>query len=124
MTNPLAARRAEKGDVGGARPFGSVEDMREWCWDKNLKARDAGWQHWLYVSQDKETQVHSIRSRNGADAADVIAVVRGWYPDFKGWDAERLASEFRILRHMARMGMTEEKFASIRFANPPRPIAA
>lgn len=120
MTNPLAARRAEKGDVGGARPFGSVEDMREWCWDKNLKARDAGWNHWLYVSEDKDSETRTIKARTGSDAADVVAVIRGWYPDFKGWDAERLASEFRILRHMARMGMTEEKFASIRFA----PIAA
>ena len=56
--------------AASANAFSSIEEMREWCWDRNVMARDAGWQHWLYVSQDKETQVHSIRSRNGADAAD------------------------------------------------------
>lgn len=96
--------------------FSSIEEMREWCWDRNVMARDAGSQRWLYVSQDKDTGLHSIKARNGADAADVIAVVRGWYPDFKGWETDRLESEFRILRHMARMGMTEERAATIRFA--------
>lgn len=111
-------------DNTGSRAFHSIEAMRDWCWDRNVQARDAGWLHWVYVSQDKETGAHSIKSRNGSDAGDVIKVVRGWYPDFKGWDDERLASEFRILRHIARYGMPEDKFQSIRFASPRQVVAA
>lgn len=103
----------------GGRFFDGPDHMRDWCWEKNHQARDAGWVHWIYVSQDKETGVHSIKARNGADAQDVIDVIRGGYPDFQGWNDERLASEFRILRHIARMGMPESQFHSIRFASPP-----
>ena len=92
------------------------DEMREWCWERNQRARDAKWQHWLYVSHDKEAGTSSIKSRNGSDAADVIKVIRGGLPDFVNWDAERLVSEFRILRHMARMGMHEAHYATIRFA--------
>ena len=62
--------------AASANAFSSIEEMREWCWDRNVMARDAGSQRWLYVSQDKDTGLHSIKARNGADAADVIAVVR------------------------------------------------
>ena len=60
--------------AASANAFSSIEEMREWCWDRNVMARDAGSQRWLYVSRDKDTGLHSIKARNGADAADVIAV--------------------------------------------------
>ena len=119
MNNPLAKRDTETAAVRN-----SEEDLRAWCWSKNEQCRNARFPHWLYVSRDRETNILTCKTRTGADALDVLKVLDGWYHDFKGWDQDRLDSEFRILRHMARMGMTEEKFASIRFANPPRPIAA
>ncbi len=109
-------------DNSGGRAFQSVDAMRDWCWQRNQQARDAGWAHWLYVSEDKETGAHSIKSRNGSDALDVIKLIRGWYPDFMNWEPERLASEFRILRHIARMGMPEAFYQPIRFASPPRQL--
>lgn len=92
------------------------DEMRQWCWDRNQQAMAAGWPHWLYVSQDKETGVNSIKSRNGSDARDIMKTMHGWYPDFMEWPSERLASEFRILRFMVRMGMTEDTFKTIRLA--------
>ena len=83
------------------------EDMRAWCWAKNQQCREARFPHWLYVSRDKEAGVMICKTRTGSDATDVIKVLNGWYPDFKGWDQDRLDSEFRIIRHIARMGMPE-----------------
>lgn len=107
---------AANNDATGYTP----EALRQWCWAKNQQARDANWPFWISVVTDKETGAISTRSRQGSDALDVIKTIRGWYPDFMNWDADRLASEFRILRHIARMGMPEEKFQTIRFASPPR----
>lgn len=112
-----------KGGAEGPAFFSSMDDMRYWCAQKNRTARDAGWPHWVYVSEDKDTKALSIKSRTGSDALDVLKVIRGWYPDFEGWDEERLASEFRILRHMAKMGLDDEGVAKCRFANQPRMAA-
>lgn len=121
MANPIMKRATEAAPTE-ARAFHTVDAMRDWCAERNRRAIEAKWSHWLYVSEDKETGTHAIKSRNGSDAADVIKLIYGWYPDFMNWDAERLASEFRILRHIARMGMSEDKFQSIRFASPPRQL--
>lgn len=88
----------------------SEETLREFCWKQNKRAAQAGWLFWIYVSKDKETDTMVTKSREGADALDVIKVLKGWYPDFINWDAERLADEFRILRYMARMGMPQVEF--------------
>lgn len=119
MANLILRRAAE------ATPTGSgytEEQLRDWCWAKNQQARDANWPFWISVTKDKETGAIATRSRQGSDALDVIKTIRGWYPDFQNWDADRLASEFRILRHIARMGMPEEKFQTIRFAYAPRQL--
>lgn len=112
-----------KAAATASRAFHSIDAMRDWCWERNCRARDIGWARWLYVRQDKETGAASIQERTGADAMDVVKVVRGWYPDFMNWPADKLESEFRILRHMARMGMSEEKYQSIRFARLPHGTA-
>ncbi|MXO72885.1 hypothetical protein [Alteraurantiacibacter buctensis] len=103
--------------------FSGIDHMRVWCAERNRKARTADWPHWLYVSEDKETHALTIKSRKGSDALDVWKVISGWYPDFEGWDAERLASEFRILRHIAKMGLDDEGVRKCRFTNPPRMAA-
>lgn len=104
----------------------SEEEMRAWCWEKNVQARDAKWPHWLYVSRDKDTGTLACKARSGSDATDVINVLNGWYPDFKGWDQDRLDSEFRILRHIARMGMPESEWParSRRVARAPMNVAS
>ena len=119
----MTGNRIKPKAENGAQAFASIDDMRKWCWDRNQQARDAGWAQWLYVSKDKETGAHSIKTRTGADAMDVVKVIRGWYPDFMNWDDERLASEFRILRHIARMGMPEGFYQPIRFGSPPRQLS-
>ena len=118
MTGRLAVVTKQGAD--GPAFFTGIDHMRAWCMERNKTARDAGWPLWLHVSEDKETKALSIKSRHGSDALDVLKVIRGWYPDFEGWDADRLASEFRILRHVAKMGMDDEAFAKCRFANVPR----
>lgn len=109
MANQIISRVGSESASGGWR---TEEDLRAWCWEANKKARQANWPHWLYVSRDKETGSLSCNSRSGADATDVIKVLNGWYPDFINWSEERLKDEFRILRHMARMGMPEEEWES------------
>lgn len=120
MHNPLAVRRAEVTTTGGASY--TAEALRDWCWAKNQQARDANWPFWISVMTDKDAGTITTRARQGSDALDVIKTIRGWYPDFINWEPDRLASEFRILRHIARMGMPEEKFQTIRFASPPRQL--
>lgn len=120
MGNLITRRTAEVVATGGGNY--SPETLRDWCWAKNQQARDANWPFWISVVTDKDTGAVTTRSRQGSDALDVIKTIRGWYPDFMNWDADRLASEFRILRHIARMGMPEEKFQTIRFASPPRQL--
>ena len=90
----------------------SEEYLRAWCWGWNERCREARWAYWLYVSRDAETGSLSCKSRSGADALDVINVLNGWKPDFVNWNGEDLLSEFRILRHMARMGMPEDCWQS------------
>ncbi len=107
MDNNIVARKVSETSTGYRR---SEEEMREWCWEKNRTARQAGWPHWLYVSRDRETGTLSCKSRSGSDASDVIKVINGWYPDFINWSEDRLAEEHRILRHIARMGMPEEEW--------------
>ena len=85
----------------------SEEEMREWCWSKNQQCRDAGYAHWLYVHRDKATGSLVSKSRAGADALDVIKLLNGIKPEYVGWEEDRLASEERILRYCARMGMPE-----------------
>lgn len=106
-------------DRGGGR--NSEEFLRNWCWDRNQQAMNAGWLHWLHVSRDKETGALTTKARHGADAKDIWKILDGWYPDFMNWSEERLDSEFRILRHIAKMGMPQEWFdrqASPRLAKP------
>jgi hypothetical protein len=86
------------------------EDLRAWCWQTNQRCRAAKFAYWIHVSRDKETGVVSTKARNGSDALDVIKVLNGWYPDFINWEQDRLDSEFRILRHVARMGMPESEW--------------
>jgi hypothetical protein len=105
MVNPIA-RGTDDRSVGR----NSEEFLREWCWDKNQQARQVHWAHWLYVSHDKDTGIVTTRSRTGSDALDVIKVLNGWYPDFMNWDEDRLDSEFRIIRFMARMGMPQSEY--------------
>ena len=101
-----------------------LEDMRAWCGRHNQTAFDMKFSRWLYVSQDKETGTNSIKVREGADALDVTKLMDGWYPDFMGWEPERLDREFRILRKMLRMGMPEEEYQKLCKAVPalPRPM--
>lgn len=112
MTNALKARAS-------AEPISIVrrseEEMREWCWEKNQQCREAKFAHWLSVSKDKESGSFICRARSGADAMDVIDLLNGKRPDYVGWDEERLDNEFRILRHIARMGMPETEWQT-RFA--------
>jgi len=102
----------------------SEEALREWCWDRNCQARNASWPHWLYVSRDKDTGAVSTKARTGSDALDVIKVLNGWKPDFQGWAQDRLDREFRILRHLARMGMPESETHRFKVLAGPRAVAA
>lgn len=120
MANLITRRTAEAVTTGG-KTF-SEEHLRDWCWAKNKQAKEAGWAFWISISKDKETGSVTTKSRQGSDALDVIRLIEGWYPNHLNWDADSLASEFRILRHIARYGMPEEAFQSIRFASPPRQL--
>lgn len=120
MVSPITQRK-EAEPIGGYRR--TEEELREWCWEKNQQCREAKYAHWLYVNRDKDSGALICRAKSGADALDVIQVLNGWYPDYKGWDAERLESEFRILRHCARMGMPEHEWET-RFARKVNGVAA
>lgn len=115
MANPLARRDHDQPAVRNSEEF-----LRAWCWEKNQQAASYNFAHWLHVRKDKDTGALSCKARTGADALDVIKVMSGWYPDFMNWDHERLDSEFRILRHIARMGMPQEEFERLLpgIANP------
>lgn len=121
MANPIA-RRGEDQPVSRL----SEETLRNWCWEQNKRAKEAGWMHWLYVSKDKETGAMVTKARVGSDAKDVLKVIEGWYPDFINWSADRLDAEFRILRYMARMGMPQVEFDKriSRLAKPPLQLPA
>jgi hypothetical protein len=77
------------------------------------------WHKWIYVSQDQETDTNAIKERLGADAKDIWKLMDGWYPDYIGWDDERLDREFRILRKMLRMGMPEHEYQKLRLKSLP-----
>lgn len=109
MINALKAKAAVDAVIGTGR---TEEELRAWCWGWNERCREARWPYWLYVSRDKETGSLSCKSRSGSDALDVINVLNGWKPDFMNWSGDNLDSEFRILRHMARMGMPEDCWES------------
>ena len=121
MANPIA-RRGEDQPIGRL----SEETLRNWCWEQNKRAKEAGWLHWLYVSKDKGTGAMVTKARGGSDAKDVLKVIEGWYPDFINWSADRLDAEFRILRMMVRMGMPQAAFESQRpmLAKPPPRLPA
>lgn len=112
MTNALRERAQTQSAFSGGL---GEDELREWCWGWNQRCREAGWAHWLHVSRDKETGSVSCKSRTGSDALDVIKTLNGWSPDFRGWAADRLDSEHRILRHVARMGMPQQEW-EMRFA--------
>lgn len=116
MANPLSASNSNT----GVSFFRDVAHMREWCWERNRKAKECGALRWMFVSEDKDTHTNSIKTRVGSDARWIIETIQGGYPDFWEWDHDRLASEFRIRRHMAKMGMSEEAATKARFANVPR----
>ena len=101
----------------------SEEFLREWCWGHNQRCIEAGYPHWLYVSKDKETGAMTTKARSGADATDVINVGRGIRPDYHGWSADRLASEYRILSMMLRMGMPAALAENPRLPASPRALA-
>ena len=121
MNNPLSKRSDDAPII-----HQSEERLREWCWKKNQDCMNAKFPHWLYVSRDKDTNRAICKARSGSDALDVLKLLDGWYPDFKGWDQDRLDSEFRILRHAARMGMPESEWPSRsrRIARAPMNAAA
>lgn len=112
MVSPITARKDADPIIGIRR---TEDELRAWCWEKNQQCRDARFAHWLYVNRDKETGAMTCKSRVGSDALDVIKLLNGWRPDFFNWAADRLDSEFRILRHIARMGMPESEW-EMRFA--------
>lgn len=112
MTNAIKARAVSDPIIGTRR---TEDELRAWCWEKNQQCREARFSHWLYVNRDKETGALTCKSRVGSDALDVIKLMNGWRPDFFNWAADRLESEFRILRHIARMGMPESEWEA-RFA--------
>ena len=109
--------------VAVTAPRWSQEEMRTWCGKHNRTALDLNSSRWLYVSKDQATESNSIKVRTGADALDVTKLLDGWYPDFIGWEPDRLDREFRILRQMLRMGMPEEESKGLRMVTPalPRP---
>lgn len=112
MDNGIVTRKGTDHTTSVRR---TEDELRSWCWEKNQQCRDVRFSHWLYVNRDKDTGSVTCKSRVGSDALDVIKLLGGWRPDFFGWDKDRLDSEFRILRHIARMGMPESEWEA-RFA--------
>lgn len=108
------------------KAFSTEESMREWCWSKNQECRAVSYPHWVYVHRDPDSRILMCKTRSGSDALDIINLLNGRQPDFKGWDQERLDKEARILAHMARMGMTEEEWQlrSRRLARAPMNAAS
>lgn len=90
------------------------DGLRERCWEMNQKMRRIGLDRWYMVSQNNEIPV--IEPRDGAIADRVWQVLNGWYPDYHGWPEAKLASEYRISKHIARMGMPEDQFKQARLA--------
>lgn len=117
MANPIARRTEEQPTVRNSEEF-----LRNWCWERNKQAMQANWLHWLYVSRDKETGALTTKARVGSDANDILKVLDGWYPDFMNWEPERLDAEFRILRHIAKMGMPQEWFERNQLPRLAKPL--
>ena len=113
MTNVFKARAGADPMMGIRR---TEDELRAWCWESNQRAMERKFSRWLSVNRDKDSGALACVSRAGADALDVIKVLSGWRPDFINWDKERLDSEFRLLRHIARMGMPEGEWEA-RFAS-------
>lgn len=109
MTNALRNKADSQTNAAGRN---GEEFLREWCWNWNQRCREVKFAKWHYVQRDKDSGSLTCRSKDGADALDVIKILNGWQPDFKGWDQDRLDSEFRILRHVARMGIPETEWAN------------
>lgn len=95
-----------KAEISGSHR--TEEELRAWCWEKNQQCRDAKYSHWIYVHRDRTSGTMECRTKTGADALDVIAILNGRKPAYVGWDTEKLESEYRILRYCARMGMPED----------------
>jgi hypothetical protein len=88
--------------------------MRAYCWEKNQSVRRAGYDRWWLVRTINDQPAYD--SRTGDEVARLWKLMNGWYPDYVGWSAEKLASEFRILRSVIRGGMPGDVFKQIRFA--------
>ena len=93
-------------------PAPNEDWLRAKCWKQNQWARSIGFERWWHVrtiDRDGEKTL-VVEGKDGDEAARIRKLFDGWYPDYMNWPADKLESEFRILRHIARMGMPEELF--------------
>ncbi len=103
--------------AGGNRPV-NPDNLREECWKHNQWAKRIGFDRWwtLRKIQHDGEETWVIDPRDGDEALRIRALLDGWYPDYVNWPADKLAGEFRILRHVARMGMPQALFEQIKLA--------
>lgn len=102
-------------DFGGTSTVAAdPESLRAWCWDKNQWAKNIDMDRWYFVAT-KDGR-NSVESREGLTASTIWKILAGWKPDYAGWPQEKLTSEYRIHRALARQGMPQQAFDQARLA--------
>lgn len=104
-------RLTEGMDEQTTKPL-TIEDMRQWCEDRNFDslAPRLGWWWFVRIGDDGRS---FIFKHEGAQGRELRRMLEGWTPDYMGWTEERLADETEKLRRRVRFGMTEERFRTL-----------
>lgn len=90
----------------------TAEQWRDWCWERNQRARAAGWMRWHYLRHVDVGGIKTMRieALSGADATEIWAMMddKPFVP-FR-WPEDRIRKNLRITEWRMQQGMTADVY--------------
>jgi hypothetical protein len=108
MTNPLKSK-AQDSDWSGPLVPRTKDDWLAWCWERNERARAAGWRHWLLV-RDTPNGGFQTESVSGDDAAEVWMMLDDKPLIPFQWPEHAIRKNLGIVQWRLHRGMTPDAY--------------
>lgn len=111
-SNPLDS--AIPSSTSGPRYGETQSDVRAFCEEKNQE--DGAWARTLWyfaIAQRDDTHRFEAVRVDGHEAEEIRKAVRGVFPDYAGWSADKMRQHIGLVKYRLQMGMSESSFQSI-----------
>lgn len=107
MANPLK-EKAQTQDWGGSVVPRGKDEWLAWCWERNERAIERGWRHWMLVREDAGSI--RIEALQGDDAAEIWAMLADKPLIPFRWTEHAIRKNLGIIQWRMQRGMTPDAY--------------